>query len=364
MDIKHLIQNSITRKRRQSVSPSSQDAVVLTSRVRLARNLAHYPFPGWCKQEQREAVLGEVKTCLDDLPDFQEGILMNMDDASYWEKQALIEDHWISSELAARNEGCAVAIDKKQEVSLMINEEDHLRLQVILPRLSLYEAWERANSLDDELEKKLDFSFSRNFGYLTSCPSNMGTGIRASTMVHLPGLVISGSIRQVVEAFSSMGLMVRGLFGEKTRSLANVFQISNQVTLGKTEQDLISQLDRLTQALIEQEWNARTKLSEDKEKYETLLDQVGRAFGILSNSYSITDSEALSHLSMMHLGYDLGVLSADSPPEFFSLLLAVQPSIIQILHGKKFLPPQELDRKRASYLRTLIQEINLRPSLP
>ncbi len=325
------------------------NSVVLTSRVRLARNLRREPFPGWATKERRVSVLELVKPEVESLPEMKDGFSVELDGLSSLQKQVLVERHLISREQAARGEGSAAIVNRKQALSLMINEEDHLRMQAIRPGLALSEAYELVSGIDTQLEGSLDFAFDHELGYISACPTNLGTGMRASVMLHLPGLVLSDQIGQVLQAVGKLQLAVRGYFGEGTESLGNLFQISNQSTLGESEETIIRRIERVIGRVASHEHNARWKLFEDDP--EMVFDQVGRAYGTLRHAYIIASKEALNLLSLLRLGAELKFFPSDTVRACDSLLMEIQPAHLQLHAGKK-LTPEQRDAIRAEIIRT------------
>ncbi|MEM7395048.1 MAG: ATP--guanido phosphotransferase, partial [Verrucomicrobiota bacterium] len=236
-------------------------------------------------------------------------------------------------------------------------EEDHLRLQAIRPGLDLREAWEGITAIDNELEKQVYYSFSTKLGYLTACPSNVGTGMRSSVMLHLPGLVLMDEINPIIKGMGKIGLAVRGLWGEGTEAAGNMFQISNQITLGEKEEDIVANLEQIVLELVEHEQNARARLEEEKKV--VLLDHIGRAFGILTHAHVLTSKEALDLLSGLRLGIDLGILSQHSNMLTNELLLLTQPGHLQKLKGKR-LKASERDKARAEIVREKLEQAGKR----
>ncbi len=328
--------------------------VVLTSRVRLARNLQREPFPGWSTKERRVEVLKRVKPEVEALPEMKNGFSQELDGLTSLQKQVLVERHLISREQAARGEGSAAIVSRKQALSLMINEEDHLRMQSIRPGLALSEAYELVSSVDAQLESNLDFAFDHELGYLSACPTNLGTGMRASAMLHLPGLVLSDQIAQVLQAVGKLQLAVRGFFGEGTESLGNLFQISNQSTLGESEETIIRRLERVLEQVTSHERNARLKLFEDDA--DMVFDRVGRAYGTLRHAHVIASKEALNLLSLLRLGADLNFFPSETGGTCDSLLMEIQPAHLQLHSGKK-LTPEKRDAIRAEIIRTRLQSL-------
>ena len=332
----------------------ADSAIVLTSRIRLARNIAGAPFPGWARKEERVEILPVLREKVEAIPEMKDAFSHQLNELSSIQKQVLVERHLISREQAARGEGSATVVNRNQTLSVMINEEDHLRLQSIRSGLHLREAYELIAKLDSELEKVLPYAFDHELGYLTACPTNVGTGLRASAMLHLPGLVISDHIGQVIQAVAKLGLAVRGIFGEGTESLGHLFQISNQSTLGESEDDIISRLERVIQRVREQERTARTKLIEDDP--QMIADKISRAFGLLRYAYVIDSKEALTHLSLIRLGSDMGCFPRDSIELCDSLLMDIEPAHLQHRAERK-LSPEERDTMRAEIIRSRLQNL-------
>lgn len=328
----------------------------MSSRVRLARNLRENPFPGWLKKADREKLLEAIQPRVESLPQMQDAAYrQSMDKFTPLEKQMLVEEHLISREHAAKNAGSGIVISRDQTLSIMVNEEDHLRLQGIRPGFALLEAWQSVDHIDTALEESLDFAFSPALGYLTACPTNVGTGMRASAMLHLPGLVLGDQINQVIKSVNQIGLAVRGLYGEGTEALGNLFQISNQMTLGESEQDIIKRLLKVVNQLIEHEQNARQKLLQEKGRM--LADQLGRAYGIMMYAYSISSKEALNLLSLLRLGVDLEILSKNLEGKIDELFIGTQPAHLQQAASKK-LTAEERDSFRADLLREKLKTIS------
>lgn len=327
---------------------SGKCPIVLMTRIRLARNLAARPFPGWAREAQRAEVLATCQEALRTASPMKQAVSAAVSELSELEKQILVERHLISRELSGSKEGAGVVINKDQTFSIMINEEDHLRIQVLRAGFQLKKAWNAINALDSDLEEKLDYAFSPRLGYLTACPTNLGTGMRASAMMHLPALVISNQMEKVVRAVNQLGMVVRGLFGEGSDASGSIFQISNQTTLGEPEEEIIKRLGSVLQSIVEHEINARGKILEaDGPK---LFDKIGRAYGILQNSHLLTSSEAMNLLSLLRLGVDLGVFPEESRAAIDRLLIEAQPGHVQYL-ARHDLESGKRDRLRAERLR-------------
>jgi protein arginine kinase len=329
-------------------------AIVLTSRIRLARNLKGESFPGWAKKEQRRHALELMRPAVEALPCMKDAFSQELDDLTSVQKQVLVERHLISREHAARGEGSAAVIERRQSIALMLNEEDHLRMQSIRPGMELRSAYEALSAIDGELENALQLAFDPELGYLTTCPTNLGTGMRASAMLHLPALVLGDQIGQVLQAVNKIGLAVRGLYGEGTESLGNLFQISNQSTLGESEETILRRLERVISQVATHERNARDKLLEDDP--EMVSDKIGRAYGVLRHAWIIDSKEALNHLSLLRLGGDLGFLPPDTVKSCDALLMDIQPAHLQLHSGRK-LSPEERDSIRAEIVRSRLQSL-------
>ena len=322
--------------------------IVLSSRVRFARNLRGQPFPGWAKKPGRQGVLEIVQPVVETLPEMKESFSDSMDNIAAIDKQVLVERHLISREHAARNVGSGVVVNDRETVSVMINEEDHLRMQAIKSGLQLKSVFMIIDKLDTELEEQLDYAFSPRLGYLTACPTNVGTGMRASAMVHLPGMVLGDQINQVIQAVNKLGLAVRGLYGEGTEALGNIFQVSNQTTLGEKELDVIDRLNKVILQIIEHEENARINLLE--KKLRVVYDRVGRAYGVLTNAHTVSSKEALNLLSLLRMGVDLDLFPESTRGVIDGLFILTQPAHVQKSARRK-LTAEERDVFRADLLR-------------
>ncbi len=328
--------------------------IVISSRVRLARNLRTHPFPGWAKKADRLAVLEVVKPAVDGLPQMEDAFSEYLQDLSATEKQILVERHLISREHAAKSTGSAVVMNREQTLSIMINEEDHLRMQSIQPGFQLKGVFRGIDEADSLLEEKLDYAFSPKLGYLTACLTNVGTGMRASAMLHLPALVLDEKVNQVIQAVNKIGLAVRGLYGEGSEAMGNLFQISNQTTLGEREEDILGRLSKVIEQIIEHEQNARATLVQ--RKTTTLLDQVGRAYGILLHAHSIASKEALNLLSFIRLGADLAFFPGDRRQAVDELFTETQPAHLQRSSSQK-LGTEERDALRADIIRRKLKNL-------
>ncbi len=325
-------------------------SIALCSRIRLARNLRKEPFPGWSKKTDRERIYQRIQPALAALPEMDNAIINDsMDRFTQTQRQILVEQHLISREHASKSTGSGLAVNKNKTISIMVNEEDHLRIQVFRSGSTLKSLWKLIDKIDNELDQSLDFAFHHEIGYLTACPSNVGTGMRASVMMHLPGLVISDQIGQIIKAVNKIGLAVRGLYGEGTEALGNLFQISNQMTLGDSEINIIERLNKVIDQVVEHETNARIRLMQERARL--LADQIGRAYGIMLHAYSITSKEALNLISLLRLGMDLNFFPDTISHELDELFIRTQPGHLQLDLDKK-LSSEERDALRADLLRS------------
>lgn len=333
--------------------PGPNNDIVLSSRIRLARNIGTIPFPNQASEEQLKQVTEIVRKSVGELnkKTGETFMFLDLEQISPLERFVLVEKHLISPAhaQAAKNRGLLIGEDGV--VSIMVNEEDHLRIQVILPGLQMAEAWKIADAVDDVLEKGMDFAFSERQGYLTSCPTNVGTGLRASVMLHLPALVITNQINRVIAAISQLGLAVRGLYGEGSETIGNIFQISNQITLGFSEREIIENLQSVASQIVEQERLARTHLLEHNK--EQLIDKVYRAYGILSHARIVSSQEAMKLLSDVRLGVDLAIIEEVDPRIFNELLVKTRPNFLQKL-AHRDLDAAGRDGMRAEIIRQTI----------
>jgi protein arginine kinase len=331
------------------------DRIVMSSRVRLARNIKDAAFPGWAKKPERICILELIRPTIESLPEMKGAFSDTMDNLSTLDKQMLVERHLISREHAAKSAGSGLVLNRDETICFMINEEDHLRMQALRPGLQLRQAWTAIDQADSALEKKLDYAFSSEMGYLTACPTNLGTGIRVSAMLHLPGLVLGEQINPIIQSVNKLGLAVRGLYGEGTEALGNVFQVSNQMTLGESEAAIVERLEKVLAQIIEHEENARATLLEKKSK--TVYNHIGRAYGILANAHSISSKETMNLLSLMRLGIDVGLFPGVDRCLVDELFILTQPAHLQKQHSEK-LSAEERDLLRADMVRERLRNVN------
>ncbi|MNM82714.1 putative ATP:guanido phosphotransferase [compost metagenome] len=324
--------------------------IVISTRVRIARNLMHQPFPMLATNQQSEDVLNQLHEVLNDERMTAYGKLypILLTDIEELDKQVLVEKHLISPNLAGESRSGAVFISEDESLSIMVNEEDHLRIQCLYPGFQIQEAWERATDVDDIFEDHVDYAFDAHRGFLTSCPTNVGTGLRASVMMHLPALVITQQINRILSAVTQVGLTVRGIYGEGSEAMGNLFQISNQITLGQSEAEIIENLYGVVLQIIEHEKAAREKLLSDSRL--RMVDRVMRSYGILSYAAIMDSKEAAQRLSDVRLGVDLGLIDSLSPQVLNELNVLTQPGFLQKIYGEN-MSPGERDMYRAKLIR-------------
>ncbi|HEV3121502.1 MAG TPA: protein arginine kinase [Isosphaeraceae bacterium] len=320
--------------------------IVMCSRIRLARNLADFPFTNRASRSEKAEIENIVKSSIVDA-----GLSLFYQDVyslSPLDRQFLVERQLISREHQSAEGPRGVAIGAEENVSIMVNEEDHLRIQVMLSGFSLPNVWEQINRTDDQLEDRLAYAFSPQLGYLTACPTNVGTGIRVGVMLHLPALVQTKQIDKFFRALQKINLAVRGLYGEGTQASGDFYQISNQQTLGKSELELIKTLTDVVPQIIEYERKARQALIQERRQH--LHDQVSRAYGVLKTAHTISSEETMHLLSSVRMGINLGLIDDPEIPTVNELFIHTQPAHLQKLQGS----PLEVDERniaRATYLR-------------
>ena len=323
------------------------DGIILSTRIRLARNLDKTPFPAILKKEEKEKITGILadsimKSNSTLSKDFK---LYKLDEMSPTEKTAMAEEHLISLEMIKSNDG-AVLVNNDKTMSIMLMEEDHIRLQIIKGGYCLDEAFDLADKVDNVMEESLTYAFDEKFGYLTACPTNVGTGLRASVMMHLPALVMTGNITRVLQSFSGVGIAVRGLYGEGTDAEGALYQISNSVTLGLSETEIIEKLKTVVERISEMEKQARELLMKNRE--DDLKDKLMRSYGILRYAVKITSKEAKTMLSEVMLAQNMGIIECDGKMTPLELIVKTAPSVIS---GEDSLTPEERDKKRAEIIK-------------
>ncbi|MBI5882648.1 MAG: ATP--guanido phosphotransferase [Elusimicrobia bacterium] len=323
--------------------------IVLSSRVRLARNLAGVPFPGRSGRPALKTSLGGFFNAARKTPDLSGAAFILMDDLDAVDRRLLVERHLVSPSLAENPEGRGVVVAGRDSLSLMVNEEDHLRLAALRPGLSLVEAHASARSVERGLARTLPFAFRKDWGYLTACPTNLGTAMRVSCLVHLPGLALAGMIERLFENLSRLGLLVRGLYGEGTKVLGDFYQISNANALGRTESEIITAVDKSVGQVADREAESRAKLCSGRGRLR-VEDLVHRSAGVLENARVLSFEEASHHLSYLRMGHALGWELPGSLALANELGLIAQPGHIQMRTGRE-LSPEDRDAARAALVR-------------
>lgn len=326
--------------------------VIISSRIRMARNLKDLPFPLRANSEQAKKSVAMVS---DALKHQQEGMgfiyeELDMTQINHIDKIAMMEMHIISPNFVKKQMPSSLILSDDQAVSIMVNEEDHIRMQSMAVGMDLELAMERADTIDDLLEASLDYAFDEKLGYLTACPTNLGTGLRASYMIHVPALETTGKLQLLLEAIGKFGLTVRGIYGEGSDAQGSLFQISNQVSMGLSEKEIIDNLTSVTKQIVEQELMVRNKLL--KERRHRFEDAIYRSYGIISYARMISSKEAMTMLSDLKLGIELGIIKTENNERIniYNLMSKIQPANLQLMHSRH-LSSDERDMARAEYLR-------------
>lgn len=318
--------------------------IVLSSRIRLARNIKNTPFPHKLNEEEGKTVVNTIEKAMGNFSknedSFKKFYLWNL---TQLESRSYFEKHLISYKLLSNYDKAAFILDKDETISLLINEEDHIRIQCITSGFNLEEAYEMANKVDNFMEEKIDYAFDEKLGYLTACPTNIGTGMRASVMVHLPALSMSNEIAEVLKAVSQVGMTIRGLYGEGSKASGNLYQISNQITLGVTEDEIINNLNAVINQIINEENISRKKLLANY-PYE-VEDKIARAIGVLKSAIILDVNECLNLLSYVRLGVELEIIKDINKEILNNLIVDIQPASLQIINNKKS------NEKEKNYLR-------------
>ncbi len=326
--------------------------IVMSCRIRLARNMADYPFIRRCTDIDRVNIEATVREQLTKDERFSRMSFIHVGNLEDVDRQFLVERQIISRELAKSEGARSVAVDENEQLSLMVNEEDHFRIQVIMSGLDLAAAYEKINELDDLIESHITYAFHPLYGYLTSCPTNVGTGMRVSVMLHLPALVITQQIEKVFRSLQRISLVVRGLHGEGTQAMGDFYQISNQITLGKTENDLLNQVSEVIPVIIEYERKAREYLV--AERQNELFDKVSRAYGTLQTAQQISSEETMYLLSQVRMGVNLGLIGDLAISQVNELFIHTQPAHLQKL-CKAHLSTNQRNIERANYLHSQLK---------
>lgn len=322
---------------------------MISSRIRLARNIKGIPFTGRMTVEQKKAVCTKVKEVASAIPGYKFDYI-DMENVTAIQAGSMVEEHLISVEFANNREGEGLLLDRKHNVSVMINEEDHLRIQVLGRGEKLATLYETASEIDDALDEKLHFAFSEKLGYLTHCPTNLGTGLRASVMMHLPALHESGLINKMINTVSQVGLTVRGMYGEGSEPAGCVYQVSNQITLGISEKDTIERLEDIVRQIARNEAALREKMLENI----SIEDRVFRSYGIAREARIMSSQEFMKLMSDIRLGIEGGLLNLDTKV-LDELCIKVQPYTL-MLYGGEGMEIRQRDIKRAEIVRDKLKE--------
>ena len=328
--------------------------IAISSRVRLARNVRDVAFPGWAGEEECVRLCATLRDALGRLPALRGAAFFDMASLRAVDREVLKERHLISRELAGKGRGSGVVVVRGEGTSIMINEEDHLRLQAISPGLNLRHVLKRVDAVDSALESHVDYAFGPRLGYLTACPSNVGTGLRASVMLHLPGLKLLNELEPVVKGLERMRVAVRGLLGEGTDAYGCMFQLSNQTTLGESEEEILAGLTAVVKEVVEHEGNARLRLMETRRIH--VLDHVARAFGILMNARVLSSQETLDLLSAIRLGVEIGLVANLTVPALNEIMLLTQPGHVQKM-AARVIDPEQRDLARAVFVRERLADV-------
>lgn len=335
-------------------SGPDQDVIVST-RIRLARNFKEYPFPARLNREQGEKIIQKSKQAMMEnnsilSKEFQFFLMNAMNPV---EKQVLVEKHLMSPEMLKDVHSRGLFLSNDEKISVMVNEEDHLRIQSLFPGMQLDEAWDLADKIDNIMEENIEYAYSENYGYLTSCPTNVGTGMRASVMMHLPALAITGYLNSLINAVSKLGIAVRGLYGEGTEAMGNIYQISNQVTLGISEDETLENLKGIVKQVVAQERTARKKLLEQSQLQ--LEDKLYRSYGIFTHARIMTSEEFMKLLSDVRLAVNLGIINDMQIEQLNELMVATQPANVMKRFGGN-LNAAARDIKRTELIREKLKQ--------
>ncbi len=322
--------------------------IVVSTRLRLARNLEKYKFPDLIEEDEVESLENDLLSIMKENIDTKAYEFHRIKDLNNIEKDVFVEEHLISPNLSRKADEGSFFVRQDEKVTIMVNEEDHIRIQVLLSGLNFEEGYKLSSEIDNYLDDKIEYAFHDQYGYLTSCPTNVGTGLRASVMLHLPCITMTGHINSIMLAISKLGLTVRGLYGEGSKVYGHLFQISNQVTLGESEEDIIKKLNKVVRQIISRERSYRAYMMDYN--IITLKDRIFRSLGILKYSRIISSSESMNHLSNIKLGIDLGLIWGMESKSILKIMMAIQPANIQ-KHHKDQLTQEERHVMRADFLR-------------
>ncbi len=325
--------------------------IVFSSRIRFARNVRYSKFTIAARRDERKQLLKELSEEIAGIKVFKDGYVIKVEDLTPIEKEFLVERHLASVNLCFESDEGGVVIDSEERVSIMINEEDHMRIQGFGGGLQLFEVYDFLNMVDDEVGLRVDYAFDEDFGYLTACPTNLGTGMRASALIHLPALVITREIEKLVRKIKNRHILVRGLYGEGSEIKGNFFQLSSSASLGKREEEIISTVSEVVKEVIEKERNAREVLMRNAQAQ--IEDKIWRAYGLLKYSRLLTSDEVINLSSAVRLGVGLGIIRDVTLKQLNKLLVYIQPAHMQLAYNRK-MDNYERDRTRALYVKEIL----------
>lgn len=323
-----------------------EEDIVISSRVRIARNLEKFKFPQIMNVSESDQLTDIILNRMKDSEDSYE--FLKVKDLEDRQKVSYVENHLISPELLKSSWRGSFFVRDDEKVSIMLNEEDHIRFQALLPGFNMEEGWRMCSEIDDFIEENINYAFDEKFGYLTSCPTNVGTGLRASVMVHLPAITMTGHLDNLAEALRKLGLTMRGMYGEGTKGLGCLYQISNQTTLGQSEEEILLKLDKIIRQIIGRERGTRSFL--EKNRKLDLEDRVFRSYGLVMNNRQISTEEAMMNLSNVKLGVDIGIIKGINSKEITKLMIEIQPANIQVRMDKK-LDKRQRNMERSKIIR-------------
>ena len=326
--------------------------IVISTRVRLARNVKSLPFPTNSSTQMRSGIADIIKSAVKATKAMGSVDVVIMSDLSNTYRQVLVEEHLISPQQSMNADNTLAITNRDKSLSIMVNEEDHIRIQAITSGLAPLEALKLAQDADDALEEGLDYAFDEKWGYLTACPTNLGTGLRASVMLHLPALAMLNITGQVLGAVAKMGLTIRGMFGEGTEATGNIIQMSNTVSLGRSEEEIVKHIEAVARQIVDRELDARASLKRDSAVQ--LEDRLKRAYGIATNAYVISTDEALRLLSDVKLGCDIGIIDEVDKNFFANTIVNIMPAHIEKKAGRE-LSPAERDIERAKLIKEALK---------
>lgn len=331
--------------------------VVISSRVRLARNLTKYPFSARLGHAQAAALVQEVGNYAENLEQMEgqkKYFFCHFQTLTETERLAFVERHVVSPAFAGKKQPTGLILSEDESSGIMINEEDHIRIQAISGGMNMKKVWEQANRIDTWMDEKLSFAYDKQYGYLTSCPTNVGTGLRASYMMFLPALTSAGKIQQLSEEMAGYGITMRGIYGEGTSALGDIYQISNQRTLGNSEQEIIDNLNHIVYQVIRQERKRRELMI--SKHYDEIEDQVYRSYGVLRYATKLTSTDAVTLLGQLKLGVDAGMIHLKEAFPFYSMIIAVQRANIQ-MRVERDCGTLRRDKYRAEYIHDVLPEL-------